>query len=60
MQAYATFASQMGRFETEWFASSENLASLADLSGKWMAGSMAGYWRCRRPSAHQGPRGATL
>ena len=27
----------MGRFETEWLASEENLAALADLSGKLSA-----------------------
>jgi hypothetical protein len=33
-QAAAT--SQMGRFETEWLACSENLSALADLSGRWI------------------------
>jgi hypothetical protein len=32
----AASASQMGRFETEWLASDENLAALADLSGQWI------------------------
>jgi hypothetical protein len=32
----AASASQMGRFETEWLASEENLAALADLSGWWI------------------------
>ena len=32
----AASASQMGRFETEWLASEENLAALADLSGQWI------------------------
>ncbi len=32
----AASASQMGRFETEWLASEENLAALADLSGRWI------------------------
>jgi hypothetical protein len=32
----AASTSQMGRFETEWLASNENLAALADLSGQWI------------------------
>src|SRR6266567_3908065 len=32
----AASASQMGRFETEWLALPENLASLADLPGRWI------------------------
>ncbi len=32
----AASASQMGRFETEWLASDENLVALADLSGQWI------------------------
>src|SRR5271163_292036 len=32
----AASASQMGRFETEWLARPENLATLADLSGDWI------------------------
>ena len=32
----AASASQMRRFETEWLASEENLAALADLSGRWI------------------------
>jgi hypothetical protein len=32
----AASTSQMGRFETEWLASDENLAALADLSGRWI------------------------
>jgi len=32
----AASASQMGRFETEWLARSENLATLADLPGDWI------------------------
>src|SRR5258707_7946177 len=32
----AASASQMGRFETEWLARPENLASLADLPGDWI------------------------
>jgi Transposase DDE domain group 1 len=32
----AASASQMGRFETEWLASDENLAALADLPGRWI------------------------
>jgi len=34
----AASTSQMGRFETEWLASDENLAALADLSGRWIDG----------------------
>jgi Transposase DDE domain group 1 len=32
----AASTSQMGRFETEWLASDENLAALVDLSGQWI------------------------
>jgi hypothetical protein len=32
----AASASQMGRFETEWLARPENLATLADLPGRWI------------------------
>jgi hypothetical protein len=32
----AASASQMGRFETEWLARPENLATLADQSGDWI------------------------
>src|ERR1700674_637839 len=32
----AASASQMGRFETEWLAGSENLAALVDLPGQWI------------------------
>src|SRR6266550_5894080 len=32
----AASASQMGRFETEWLARLENLATLADLPGGWI------------------------
>src|SRR5271163_1585834 len=32
----AASASQMGRLETEWLTRSENLAALADLSGRWI------------------------
>jgi hypothetical protein len=32
----AASASQMGRFETEWRARPENLATLADLPGQWI------------------------
>jgi hypothetical protein len=32
----AASASQMGRFETEWLARPENLATLTDLSGQWI------------------------
>jgi len=33
----AASAGEMGRFETEWLTCPENLAALADLSGKWIA-----------------------
>ncbi len=33
---FAASASQMGRFETKWLCRSENLAALADLSGRWI------------------------
>ena len=32
----AASTSQMGRFETEWLASDENLAALTDLPGQWI------------------------
>ena len=32
----AASTSQMGRFETEWLASEENLAALSGLSGQWI------------------------
>src|SRR5918999_3506419 len=32
----AASASQMGRFETKWLSRPENLAALADLSGRWI------------------------
>ncbi len=32
----AASTSQMGRFETEWLATDENLAVLSDLSGIWI------------------------
>src|SRR5438309_4756459 len=32
----AASTSQMGRFETEWLASDENLTALTDLSGQWI------------------------
>jgi len=32
----AASASQMGRLETEWLTRPENLAALADLSGRWI------------------------
>jgi len=32
----AASASQMGRFETEWLTSGQNLVALADLSGHWI------------------------
>jgi hypothetical protein len=33
----AASASQMGRFETKWLCRSENLATLVDLPGQWIA-----------------------
>jgi len=36
VQRGAASASQMGRFETEWLATEENLAALASLSGHWI------------------------
>lgn len=39
----AASTSQMGRFETEWLASDENLAALTDLSGQWIE-----HVKCRR------------
>ena len=36
IQRAAASASQMGRFETEWLTRPENLAALADLSGRWI------------------------
>jgi Transposase DDE domain group 1 len=35
-QGLAASPSQMGRFETQWLAASNNLAALADLSGQWI------------------------
>jgi Transposase DDE domain group 1 len=32
----AASPSQMGRFETKWFAAEKNLSALADLSGQWI------------------------
>src|SRR5476649_398770 len=32
----AASTSQMGRFETEWLASDENLTALTDLPGRWI------------------------
>jgi hypothetical protein len=32
----AASASQMGRFETEWLAATDNLSALTDLSGQWI------------------------
>ncbi|MGB6389192.1 MAG: IS1380 family transposase, partial [Methyloceanibacter sp.] len=46
----AASTSQMGRFETEWLVSDENLVALADLSGRWIDGVHS-----RRP-----PRGIVL
>jgi hypothetical protein len=39
----AASTSQMGRFETEFLATAENLAALADLSGQWIDRVHAGY-----------------
>lgn len=36
VQRGAASASQMGRFETEWLTTEENLAALASLSGHWI------------------------
>jgi len=36
VQGNAASASQMGRFETEWLASEQNLSALTDLSGQWV------------------------
>src|SRR5215210_4736952 len=36
VQEAAASASQMGRFETEWLTRPDNLAALADLSGRWI------------------------
>jgi len=33
LDRHAASTSQMGRFETEWLATDENLAALSDLSG---------------------------
>jgi len=35
-QGCAASPSQMGRFETQWFAAPENLSAIADLSGQWI------------------------
>ena len=35
-QGRAASPSQMGRFETQWLATPENLPALADLSGQWI------------------------
>jgi Transposase DDE domain group 1 len=35
-QGCAASPSQMGRFETQWLAATENLCALADLSGQWI------------------------
>jgi hypothetical protein len=35
-QGRAASPSQMGRFETQWLAATENLSALADLSGQWI------------------------
>jgi hypothetical protein len=39
----AASTSQMGRFETEFLATDENLAALADLSGQWIDRVHAGH-----------------
>ncbi len=36
LERSAASASQMGRFETEWLATNENLVVLTDLSGVWI------------------------
>ena len=36
LDRHAASTSQMGRFETEWLATDENLAALSDLSGIWI------------------------
>ena len=36
LDSRAASTSQMGRFETEWLATEENLAALSDLSGAWI------------------------
>ncbi len=36
LDRHAASTSQMGRFETEWLATDENLASLTNLSGIWI------------------------
>jgi Transposase DDE domain group 1 len=36
LDRHAASTSQMGRFETEWLATDENLAALSDLSGVWI------------------------
>jgi Transposase DDE domain group 1 len=36
IEGTAASASQMGRFETEWLTRPENLAALADLTGRWI------------------------
>jgi hypothetical protein len=46
----AASPSQMGRFETKWFAAAENLSALIDLSGQWID-----HVHARRP-----PRGVVL
>ncbi len=33
---HAASTSRMGRFETEWLATGENLAAMSDLSGVWI------------------------
>ena len=36
LDRHAASTGQMGRFETEWLATDENLAALSDLSGVWI------------------------
>jgi len=36
LERHGASTSQMGRFETEWLATDENLAALSDLSGVWI------------------------
>ena len=42
IERQAASTSQMGRFETAWLASDDNLAVLADLSGAWIDRALGG------------------
>ena len=55
----AAAASQMGRFETEWLASDENLAALTDLSGQWIVKSQIDGSNVVREVVHRGSSGET-